>query len=200
MSRWRFINRGALLILKLLCLALPAGMAAIQVRELRYDYGSKTPVPIESPEELHAADIGHATFVRLAGKGDFDHAFIMHRYGISYTYFLLEPYGRTVVVRTYQPVDDNWRDIRQFVGKLRPFDQQPFSYRVRESFAKQYGVDIPADAYFLALYDVPKPDGWQIAAVVFSTVLFLAMLYFFFLRRKKVSTPVNPAAPSGPSP
>lgn len=189
------LRRAILLTLKLLALAAVAALAIIQIPEMRYDLGPKTPKAIESPEELAEAGITRATFVRLAGEGDFDAAHVYERYGLAYTYFLLKPYGRSVVVRSYEPVTEDWRTIRQFVGKLKSFDKQPFSYRVRENFRQQHGVEIPDDAYFLALYDVPKPDGWQIGALIFCGLLAVAMTYlFFFFRRRK---PAGQDQPSG---
>ena len=110
--------------------------------------------------------------------------------------FSIEPYGDLVVVRTYDPVTDEWRKMDRFVGKLRPFETQPFSYRIRAIYKEKMGVDVPDGALFLALYDVPKPNGWQIAAIVLATVLslgaavgFVALLYSSVRRKHKQPVP-----------
>ena len=187
MTRRFFLLRKGfwLLVLKLLALLFVAVMVVIQVPELLYDLGPKQPVEIAGPEGLGPGRFSKATFVSVSGSPNFDRAFVYRRYGLSYTYFLVEPYGIRLVVRTYEKVEDDWKDITQFVGKLRPFSRQPFSYRIRSIYRERFKEEIPRDAYFLALYDVPKPSGWQIGALIFAGILFAAMVYLFFFFRWK---------------
>jgi hypothetical protein len=176
-----------LTLLKLFALAFVAAMILIQIPELVYDFGPEEPVEIPGPEELGPARFHRATFVSISGIPNFDRAFIYRRYGLSYTYFLIEPYGIHLVARTYEEVGDDWKTVTQFVGKLRPFGRQPFSYRIRDIYRERFQEEIPEDAYFLALYDVPEASAWQIGAVALAAVLWVAMFYmfFFFFRRKK---------------
>jgi len=95
------------------------------------------------------------------------------------------PYGARLVVRTYDKVTDQWEDLRRFLGRLQPFAQQPFSYRIREIYRERAGIEIPEDAFFLALDDVPQASGWQLGALALSGVLWVGMLYGFFLRRRR---------------
>ena len=189
MTERRFIllrGRFWLTVLKLFALVFVASMILIQIPELGYDFGPKEPVEISGPEELTPSRFSRATFVSLSGTPNFDRAFIYRRYGLSYTYFQIESYGTRLVVRTYEEVDDDWETITQFVGKLRPFGRQPFSYRIRDIYLDRFQEEIPQDAYFLALYDVPKTSGWQIGAVALAAVMWVVMFYmFFFFRRKK---------------
>lgn len=187
MSKRFFPLRGRfwLLVLKLLALLFVGLMIVIQIPELIYDFGPKEPAEIAGPDALSPGRFTKATFASLAGKPNFDRAFVYRRYGLTYTYFLVEPYGERLVVRTYEKVEDSWKDITQFVGKLRPFNRQPFSYRIRNIYRERFEAEIPPDAYFLALYDVPKPSGWQIGAVIFAGILFAAMIYLFFVFRWK---------------
>ncbi len=173
-----------LLLLKLFALAFVGMMAVMQIPELRYDYGAVTPVAIESPEELQRLAPRKATFVAVTGRPDFERAFVYKRYGLAYTYFTAKPYGPLLVVRTHEAVDDNWKEIGTLVGRLRPFEDQPFSYRIRDIYRDQVGLEVPAEAYFLALHDVPRPSGWQIGAVAIAGTAWLAMLYGFFLHRR----------------
>jgi hypothetical protein len=170
---------------KLFALAFVAAMILIQIPELGYDFGPKEPVEIAGPEGLEPGRFNRATFVSLTGTPNFDRAFIYRRYGLSYTYFLIEPYGLGLVARTYEEVDDTWKTISQFVGKLRPFDRQPFSYRIRDIFEERFQEEIPQSAYFLAIYDVPKPSGWQVGAVALAGALWGLMFYMFFFFRRK---------------
>ena len=178
MTRALFLLRKNfwLTALKILALAFVAAMLIIQIPELRYDFGPKQPVEIDGEAGLPPGSFDRATFVSLPGVPDFDRAFIYRRYGLEYTYFLIQPYGIRLVARTYEKVDDDWKTITQFVGKIRPFARQPFSYRIRDIYRERFDVEIPRDAYFLALYDVPQPSGWQIGAVIFAAILWIMIV------------------------
>jgi len=171
--------------LKVFLLAFVAVMALTQIPELRYDLGSQEPATVAGVADLRPDRIAGPTFAAVSGTPDFSHAFVYRRYGLDHTYFTVEPYGPRLVVRTYDKVTDEWKDIRRFLGRLRPFAEQPFSYRIREIYRERAGIEIPEDAYFLALDDVPRASGWQVGAFVLSTVLWLGMLYGFFLRRRR---------------
>jgi hypothetical protein len=179
-----FRKRFWLTLLKIFGLAFVGGMIWVQLPELRYDLGPKRPREISNPEELSTERFPLATFVSIEGKPNFEKAFVYRRYGLSYTYFNVEPYGLRLVVRTYGKVTDEWRNLNRFLGKLRPFSRQPFSYRVRGIYRDKFQVEIPGDSFFLALDDVPRPSGWQFGAVAFAGVLWVVMLYLFFLYRR----------------
>ena len=176
-------KRFWLFVLKVLCLVFVAGMLAVQIPNLRYALGPKTPAPVETPEGLSRDRFGAAAFVSIQGRPDFDQAFVYKRYGLSYTYFTVQPYGLRLVVRTHETVTDDWRGINRFLGKLRRFERQPFSYRIRQIYHDRFGVDIPDDGFFLSLDEVPRLSGWQAGATIFALVLWLVLFYFFFLFR-----------------
>jgi len=182
-----FLLRGRfwLTVLKIFLLAFVALMVVVQIPEMRYDLGEKKPVEIGSPEQLNPDRLERTEFASVEGRGNFERAFIYQRYGLSYTYFTIEPYGLRLVVRTYEKVDQGWNDLRRFVGKLRPFDDQPFSYRIEEIYQEQFQVTIPEDAYFLALYDVPRLSGWQLGGMIFAVLVWALMLYLFFFFKPK---------------
>lgn len=189
----RTVGRVLLTCLKLVALAFVGWLLVLQIPELVYDFGPKTPVMIESPADLTPGRFRSATFVSIAATPNFDKAFIYRRYGLDLTYFTLDPYGTRIVVKTYDKVTDDWRQLTRFVGKLRAFRYQPFSYRIRSIFAEKQGVTLPDDALYLGLYDVPTPSGWQVGAVVFASILWVVMLYLFFLRRRRKPAPAPPA-------
>ena len=176
-------KRFWLTLLKILPLAFVAWMISLQLPELQYDLQSPPPVTVSSPEELSPERFGRTTFVSVDGTPNFEQAFIYRRYGLAYTYFNIDPYGPRLVVRTHDKVTDEWNQISRFLGKLRPFEDQPFSYRIRQIYREKFNADIPENALFLALDDVPRLSGWQIAAVIFAAVLWLAMFYVFFFRK-----------------
>jgi hypothetical protein len=162
-----------------------ASMFVVQISELRYDLGSKTPIEIDGVEKLQAQAGKGTIFASVRGKPNFQMAFIYQRYGLSYTYFLLEPYHSGLVVRTYETVGPEWEELTRFVGKLRPFDDQPFSYAIERILLEQFGEKVPPGAFFLGLYDVPKLSGWQVGAMSFALVLWAAMFYLFFFFHPK---------------
>ncbi len=170
--------------LKILALAFVGIMMALQFPELSYDFGSKTPISISGPEVLAEKQYKNSVFVSIQGKPNFERAFVYQRYGLSYTYFSLDPYGAHVVVRTYGEVTDDWKKINRFLGKLRPFDSQPFSYRIREIYKEKFNTDILEGAYFLSLDEVPRVSAFQLGATVLSGIVWLGMLYGFFLHRR----------------
>ena len=181
-----FLLRGKfwLTLLKLLALGFVSLMVFIQIPELLYDFGPKVPVEIQGPGDLIPGRFPKATFASLSGTANFERAFIYRRYGLEYSYFFIEPYGNFLVARTYEKVEDDWENITQFVGKLRPCSRQPFSYRIRNIYQERFKEEIPPGAYFLALYDVPKPSGWQIGAVIIAVLMWGIMLYMFFFFRR----------------
>lgn len=186
----RIFKTTVIALLKIAALAFVGLLIVVQIPEIQYDFGPDEPLTIASPEALDALEIGRPTFVAITAAPDFSKAFIYQRYGLNYTYFMLEPYGLRVVVRTYDTVTDEWNDLTRFVGKLRPFREQPFSRSIAAIYRERYPITIPEGAYFLALGDVPKPSGWQVGAVTFASLLWLAMCYFFFFfhRKKSVAT------------
>jgi hypothetical protein len=177
-------KRFWLTIVKVLGLLFVVAMVWWQIPELRYDLSPKQPVEIRTRGDMSPDQFSRTTFVLVHGRPDFARAFIYQRYGLSYTYFTIEPYGMHLVVRTYEKVTDEWRALNRFLGKLGPFDRQPFSYRVRDIYQERFQVDVPENAFFLALDDVPRLSGWQVGGVIFAGALGLAMFYLFFLFRR----------------
>jgi hypothetical protein len=175
-----------LLAAKLAVLGLVAVMAWLQLPELRYDLSAKTPLPIASPAELAGHRFDRPAFVAVQGRANFATAFSYQRYGLNFTYFTLKPYGLEIVVRSHDTVTEEWTLLTRFLGKLRPFAEQPFSYRIREIFREKHGVEIPATAWFLALDDVPALSGWQVGALVFSALLWVLLGYLFFFYRGRL--------------
>jgi hypothetical protein len=172
-------------------LAFVALFALLQIPELRYDLGPRTPAEVSGPADLAPRRFPTAAFVAVRGVPTFEHAFVYRRYGLDHTYFQLEAYGTRLVVRTYEKVTDEWHDLDRFLGRLQPFARQPFSYHVRDILRDRMGVEIPPDAYFLALDDVPRPSGWQVGGVIFSALLWGLLLYLFFLRRPRAPVTVT---------
>jgi hypothetical protein len=178
------LPKGLWLIpLKLLALGFVGGMVLVQIPELRYDFGPTSPVTVSGPEDLSSTLFSRATFVSVSGTANFERGFVYQRYGLNYTYFTIEPYGMRLVARTYHKVTDEWKDLNRFLGKLRPFNKQPFSYRIRQIYRDNYKIDVSEDTFFLALDDVPKPSGWQVGAMLFAGLLWLIMFYMFFFYR-----------------
>ena len=177
----------ALWVVKIAALAFVAGMLIVQAPSLRYGMGPKTPLLIDRPEQLDPAKITRATFVSVGGELDFSQGFTYTRYGIAYTYFNIKPYNERLVVRTTEKVTDEWKNIKRIVGKLRRFRDQPFSYHIRDIYYDKFKTRIPADAFFLAMDDVPRVSGWQIGAISFAAILWLVMFYFFFFFKRKPS-------------
>ncbi len=175
--------RGGILVLKISILAFVAVMIVLQIPELRYDLDSSSPVEIASPEDLTRERFPGIHFVSVAGKADFEKAFVYQRYGLSFTYFHAQPYGMRLVIRSYDTPTEEWKRFERFLGKLRPFDRQPFSYKIRDIHRDLFQMEIPEDAFFLGLDDVPRLSGWQVGGVSFAGLLWGGMLYAFFLRR-----------------
>ncbi len=175
---------------KLLAMLFPMVLALAQIPELRYDFGPQTPVEITSPDQLAFRNIERMKFAAVVGAGDFEHAFVYKRYGISYTYFLVKPYGHKVVVRTYLKVTDDWRQLSKFVGKAQKYRRMPFSRTVLNIFKDKYDINIPADAICLRYDDVPEASGWSVSALIFCVVLWCLMGYVFFIWKRKPAAPV----------
>jgi hypothetical protein len=177
------IFRILLTFLKIALLLLVAFMVWMQLPELSYDFGSKAPLEIEDPSQLASLHVSGNIFASVEGTPDFTNAFVYRRYGLDHHYFTIEPYGMKLVVRTYDEITEDWRQLTRFLGRLRLFDQQPFSHYIAAIYLDRFGVSIPADAYFLALDDVPKPSGWQIGGLILAGAIWLVMFWQFFLRR-----------------
>ena len=182
---YNLIKKYLLILLKVSALGFIGAMIAVQVPELLYDLGSNAPVSISGPEALTKTRFPSTTFVSIKGKPGFEQAFIYKRYGLSYTYFNIEPYGMRLVVRTYEKVTDEWKTLKQFLGKLQSFERQPFHYKIRDIYKEKFQADVPENAFFLALDDVPRLSGWQVAAIIFASLLWLLMFYMFFFFRRR---------------
>jgi hypothetical protein len=170
-------------ILRVVALLFVAGLIYVQIPEFFYDLKPSKPIRLTDPALLSIENFPGSTFVSIDGKADFENAFVYKRYGLSYTYFNIKPYGMRLVVRTYQSVTEEWNTIVRFLGKLRPFVRQPFHYKIRDIYHEKFGISVPEDAFFLALDDVPRLSGWQIGAFVFACVLWLVMFYMFYFFR-----------------
>jgi hypothetical protein len=170
-------------VLKIIALVFVAGMILVQIPELLYDLGPKRPITISGPADLSFEQVPGTIFASIKGKPDFEKAFVYHRYGLSYTYFNIRPYGMRLVARTYEPVTEEWKQLDRFLGKLRHFNRQPFHYRIRDIYEERFGVSVPEDAFFLALDDVPGLNGWQVGAFIFAFLLWIVMFYLFYFHR-----------------
>jgi hypothetical protein len=177
------IIRALLTLLKIALLLIVAFMAWMQVPELSYDFGSKTPVEITDPAGLTEYQVMGTVFASVKGTPDFTNAFVYKRYGLDHHYFTVEPYGMKMVVRTYDEITEEWRQIGRFVGRLRPFDQQPFSHYISAIYLEKFGVAVPGDAWFLALDDVPKPSGWQVGGLILAGTIWFFLVWLFFFRK-----------------
>ena len=169
---------------KLLAMLFPMVLALVQIPELKYDMNRNAPIAITSLAELNGESVGRGAFAAVAGSGDFDRAFIYQSHGVSYTYFLVKPYGSKLVVRTHRKVTDDWKNLDKFVGKLKRYRRMPFSRPVMGIFKQNYDIDIPAGTLCLLHEDVPAVSGWSVAAMVFSVTLWLVMGYVFFVWRR----------------
>ncbi len=178
-----WVKRIGLFVLKLFLLLVATMMIRFQIPELRYDFGTKEPVAIRSADDLSPERFGRATFASVLGKPDLTRAATYATHGVPFTYFLLDGYDTQIVVRSPEPVDEQWTEIGTHLGRLRPYHRMPFSRTVRAGFHQLFDVRIPDDAFFLARDDVPRPNGWSIGAVVFAAVLWCVLVYFFFVHR-----------------
>lgn len=180
----KMVKTILLTILKIFLLVVVAGMVRFQLPELRYDFTTGSPVRVESVDELSAACPGRSTFASVRGKGDLSKAATFVKYGVRYTYFLLEGYGNKIVVRTPEGVNEQWSAIDYHIGRLGPYDRMPFSRSVRAGFRSLFDVGIADDALFLARDDAPQPNGWSIGAVIFACLLWCVLAYFFFVHSR----------------
>lgn len=178
------ILRLLLTVAKIAALSLLALMAWIQVPELTYDFGKKEPVEINNPADLDPSRIPGTTFAVVRGTPDFSQAFIYRRYGLDHHYFTVDPYGYQLVVRTYGEITDEWKGFTSFVGRLRPFERQPFSRYIRAIYKDRFDVTLPEKAYFLALDDVPKHSGWQVGGFVLAILMWVGFFWLFFLWKR----------------
>jgi hypothetical protein len=175
------LKRFFLTLVKIFLLLVVTAMLKFQMPELRYDFGTKEPVQIQSVQELSAEKFDQSTFARVRGEIDLTRAATFATHGVRYTYFLLREYGPKLVVRTPEEADEEWKKIDFHVGRLRPYHRMPFSRSVRAGFRKLFDVGIPEDAFFLARDDVPQASGWSIAALVLPLILWCVLAYFFFI-------------------
>jgi len=130
---------------------------------------------------LSVERFGRSTFASIHGTVDLTKAAIFAMHGVRFTYFLLEEYGPGLVVRTPEQIDEGWTQIDTHLGRLRPYRRMPFSRSVRAGFRKNFDVGIPEDALFLGREDVPRFSGWSVGAVIFASLLWCILAYFFFL-------------------
>jgi len=178
------IIRLLLTAVKVLALVLVALMAWIQVPEITYDYSRKVPFEIDEAADLDPSRISGTTFAVVRGTPDFSEAFIYRRYGLDHHYFTVDPYGYRLVVRTYDKITDDWKGFNSLVGRLRPFEKQPFSRYIRAIYKERFDVTLPRDAYFLALDDVPEPSAWQVGGLILAVLMWMGLFWLFFLYRK----------------
>jgi hypothetical protein len=181
--RYRFFRRLPLTVLKLFLLAVVTMMIRVQIPELRYDFGSHEPAEVASTDDLSLERFPQPAVASVEGTPDLTKAARYATHGVPFSYFLLEGYGPKLVVRTPEKIDRDWTDINIHIGRLRPYHRMPFSRSVRAGFQQLFDVRIPEDAFFLARDDVPRPSGWTLGAVIFASVLWCVLAYFFFLRR-----------------
>lgn len=180
------IIRAILTVLKIFLLLIVAFMGWMQIPELSYDLGSKTPVEITDQADLTRSRLQGTVFASVKGTPDFTNAFVYRRYGLDHHYFTVEPYGMRMVVRTYDEITEDWNEISRFIGRLRPFDEQPFSRYIAAIYLDRFGVEVPGDAWFLALDDVPKPSGWQIGGLFVAAAIWMILFWLFFLNGKRI--------------
>ncbi len=193
-----FFLRGRfwLTLAKLLALVFPTALFCVQIPEMRYDLGPSVPQEITTADQLSGGPLRDRTFVAVIGKVDPNRGVVYSTYGLTYTYLLIEPYGARMVMRVYGTIDDSWGDRNRFEGKLR-YGRMAFRRTVRAAFREKHQIEIPANALFLAYHDNPALSGWNVAAVIFSAVMWLVMFYFFFLwPRPKVVTARPSSHPS----
>ena len=185
------VIRLFIILIKIFMMLFVSAMIIIQIPELQYDFGTKEPLRIASVGELSVERFPTSTFVSIQGKANFTKAASFARYGVGYTYFLLDEYGDKLVVRTHETVNEEWVDLDFHLGRLRPYDQMPFSRSVRGGFLKLFDLSIPEDAFFLARDDVPRCSGWSIAGMIFACVLWCVLVYFFFIHSHIFSRRAN---------
>ena len=173
-----------LTIIKVFLMIVVTAMVLFQIPEFRYDFGPQTPVQIESPEQLESLDVQESTFASIKGTINLDRAATFSTHGLTYTYFMLTEYGNSLIVRTYERVDEGWTDIDRHVGRLKPYEQMPFSRSVRAGFKTNFDVMLADKAYFLGRDDVPHVGGWSVGGMIFAVVLWCVLVYLFFIRRR----------------
>jgi hypothetical protein len=181
------LGRIFLTLLKVFLLLVVTMMIRFQIPELRYDFGTKEPIHIQSADELSMERFPRSTFAKIQGKANFTKAASFAKHGVRYTYFLLDEYGAKLVVRTPEAVSEEWGGIDFHIGRLRPYHRMPFSRSVRAGFRKLFDVGIPEDAFFLARDDAPRPNGWSIFGMSFAGILFCVLTYFFFIHGRIVA-------------
>lgn len=174
-------------VIKVFLLVVVTAMVFFQIPELRYDFGSKEPVVIDSPEQLKELNIDRSTFVSIHGTINFDRAATFATHGLKYTYFMLNDYDAMLIVRTYETVDESWAEIDRYIGRLQPYDQMAFSRSVRAGFKTNFDVMIADKAYVLGRDDVPAVSGWSVGATIFAVILWCILVYFFFIRKGGLS-------------
>jgi len=175
------LGRVALFCIKLFLIVVVTAYFVFLIPELRYDFGPKEPVKVESAEDLTIERFSRSTFASVRGRVDLATKARVASHGVPFNYFLLEEYGPKLVVRAPDKVDDKWQEIEFHLGRLRPYHRMPFDSTVRASFQKLHDIEIPDGAFFLARDDVPRPGGWSVGATVFAGVLWCVLFYFFFI-------------------
>jgi len=175
------LGRIVLTCIKVFLMVVVTAMVMFQIPNLLYDFGPKEPIRIESPEDLSAMNSSQSAFVSVRGKADLTKAASFAMHGVNYNYFLLQEYGPKLVVRTSEKLGEDWAGIEFHMGRLRPYRRMPFSRSVRAGFRKHFDIGIPEDAFFLARDYVPRVRGWTIGAVIFASILWCVLFYFFFI-------------------
>ena len=177
------IKSAFITFLGLFLVLVTTSMVYFQLPELRYDFGPKEPVMIDSPEQLADALTGRQIFASVKGTINFDRAATFSKHGVRYTYFMLNEYDTALVVRTYETINEDWAGLDRHLGRFRKYRRMPFSRSVRAGFHKNFDITIPDSAFFLGRDDVPKPSGWSVGAAIFAVTLWCILVYFFFVRR-----------------
>ena len=188
----RFLLSGQfwLTLIKLFLVFFVLFMLVIQIPELRYDTLGDRPVIIEGPSDLDPGLLRGSSYAKISATANFEHAFVYQRYGLSYTYFMLDPYGVQIIARAYGTDTSEWDTLSLFEGKLRPFAEQPFAYVIRGILLERFGITAAEDAYYIGVGDVPEANAWQIGSIIFAAIMLFLMVYFFFFfqrdRQKRV--------------
>ncbi|MBD3291916.1 MAG: hypothetical protein GF393_03265 [Armatimonadia bacterium] len=177
--------RAVLTVLKVLALLIVIRLALLQIPELAYDLGPKTPIEIDSPDDLAPERFTGSTFVAVTGTPDLTRLVRHGRHGILFHYFNLKPFGMRLVVRSYERPTEEWDTLTRFVGRLKPFAKQPFDGTLRERYRTEFNAEVPEQAYVLYLYDVPRVSGWQVGALIYAVLLLAGLIYIFFIRKKR---------------
>ena len=106
------MKRFLITVAKLLALAFPVVLAYVQIPELAYDLGPKSPARIASVADLRTHADARSTLAEVIGQGDFDNAFIYKTHGQSYAYFPVKTYDGMLIIRSYEKPAKGDDDVR----------------------------------------------------------------------------------------